>query len=201
MSSLSRLGSWVLVGAALAACSDTPRVVGPTRITAADAEANSASTSSTARRQFVFGDALFEPADQGVSHVRYVVIAVRKKSGLTVGEFEMRLLRGTNRERFNGDVSCFTIDGNTARIAVKVEESNNPDVKPGDFLIFTAQDNNDPSQKRADRVADQTSFVFLGDASVAQFHCDVGFSVTMYPLERGQIELIPNPDNEDDGPI
>jgi hypothetical protein len=96
-------------------------------------------------------------------------------------------------QRFRGTVSCFTIDGTDARISVKVERSENPNVRPGDYLTFTVQDNNQPFTRKAKKTPDQTSFFFLADSALAQHHCDFGLNLTMYPVQKGQIELFPEP--------
>src|SRR5436190_17256244 len=121
--SLLRMSCLAFIGSSLLACSDAANVVAPTRPLAADAAlvADRQSSSNDVTKQSVVGEALFEPTDQGVSHVHYNVEAKRHKNGTVDGEFRMDLMRDGSREEFKGEVSCFSIAGNSARISVRVE--------------------------------------------------------------------------------
>ena len=196
--SLPKMGSVLLVGATLLGCSDAASVVAPTRMSASDVAlaADRVSTGDDVSKQSVQGEALFEPTDQGVSDVHYSVEAKRHKNGSIDGEFRMRLTRNGNPERFSGEVSCFGIVANTAHVSVRVERSTNPDVKTGDYLIFTVQDNDQPEKSKGKHPLDKTSFFFLGDESLANLHCTLGLNVAMYPVVDGQFELHPEPDTK-----
>src|SRR6476469_7020393 len=125
--SLFKMSSLVLIGASMLACSDTSSVVAPMRTLTPDAAlaADRASNDNDVTKQSVVGEALFQPTDQGVSDVHYSVEAKRHKNGNVDGEFKMTLMRDGSREDFKGEVACFTIAGNSARVSVRVERSDN----------------------------------------------------------------------------
>ena len=192
--SLLRMSSLALIGASLLACSDTASVVAPTRTLAADAAlaADRESNGNDVTKQSVVGEAIFDPTDQGVSDVHYSVEAKRHKNGSVDGEFRMKLTRDGSREDFKGEVSCFTIVGNSARLSVRVERSNNPNVKPGQYLMFSVVDDDQTSKERGNHSPDRTSFFFLAEKALAEYHCALGLNFATYPV-RGKFELRPEP--------
>ena len=193
--SFLRTSSLAFIGASLLACSDAATVVAPTRKLAADAAlaADKESDGNEGTKQSVVGEAIFDPTDQGVSDVHYSVEGKRHKNGNVDGEFRMKLTRDGSREEFKGEVSCFTIVGNSARVSVRVERSDNPNVKPGQYLLFSVLDD-DQSPETKGRSPDRTSFFFRFDnQAAAEFHCAFGMNFPTYPLRRGHFELHPEP--------
>ena len=190
-----RTSSLAFIGASLLACSDAASVVAPTRKLAADAAlaADKESNDNEGTKQSVVGEALFDPTDQGVSDVHYSVEGKRHKDGKVDGEFRMTLMRDGSREHFKGEVSCFSIAGNSARVSVRVERSDNPNVKRGQYLLFTVIDD-DQSPKTKGTSPDRTSFFFRFDSeAAAETHCTFGMNFATYPLRRGHFELHPEP--------
>ena len=192
--SLPRLAPWLLLAASLLACSDSARVVAPTRLTAAAAAlADKESTGNDESPQSVVGEAVFEPTDQGVSDVHYSLEGKRHKNGVVDGEFKMSLIRDGQRESYKGEVFCFGLVGNTAHVSVKVVRSGNPNVLPGQYLMFTVVDDDQSGPERGNHSPDLTSFFFRTDAAaIAEVNCDFGNSLRMYPV-RGKFELHPEP--------
>jgi hypothetical protein len=161
---------------------------------AADAApaADRVSDGNDVTKQSVVGEAIFQPTDQGVSDVHYSVEAKRHKNGNVDGEFRMKLRRDGASEEFKGEVSCFTIAGNSARLSVKVERSDNPNVKRGQYLMFTVVDDDQGPKERGNHSPDLTSFFFLGEQVTAEFHCAMGINFSTYPV-KGKFELHPEP--------
>ena len=183
--------AFVFVLGALVGCTDAPTVLAPSRISASDVTLSAdREDGGDGGKQAVEGAAVFEPTDQGVSDVKYSVEAKQHKNGKVDGEFEMSLMRRGTREQFKGEIACFTVVGTDAHISARVERSSNPDVRVGDYLIFTVRDN-DQVHGKGKPAPDQTSFFFLGNESLARIHCAVGLNVAMYPVVHGHFELRP----------
>src|SRR5919199_37165 len=118
------LGSALLVvGVAMLGCSPADSD-SPTAPRGA-AVASAASPASAHLQQQVTGHANIELPVFGNAVERYSNSAIRHSDGTVTGQFELRSEQGDGL-RLHGDVVCFTIVGNRARLAGQVQRSNTP---------------------------------------------------------------------------
>lgn len=157
----------------------------------------------------VMGHVSFHPLDQGVRTASYTIEAIRRDDGSINGRFTLRLLE-RSEQHIEGDVVCFTLRDNSARVAVRVESSDYDqtqrasgrfNVRAGDYLGFaivvrqqpgsTSPDDRDGDGHRsaARGSADQTSFFSVGDERFAKGYCAGSQTGTLYRVTRGHIAL------------
>jgi hypothetical protein len=122
-----------LLAVAVAACADiaTDQIAAPRLVT------GRASLAKEPSKQEVTGHAAFL---LGATPAAYSLSAVRHVDGHTSGEFEA-VIEVNGGVRLHGSVTCFTIFGNAARLAARIDQSSSPDVRAGSFLIWTLSDN------------------------------------------------------------
>ena len=116
----------------------------------------------------------------------YSLSAIRHRDGSFSGEFDETSLQD-GRAHIHARVYCFTIVGNTARLAARIERSNVSYGPPGSFVVWSVIDNG----RNPHRAPDETTDIFFnGTEAQAQHHCDVGFPLTPYfPLRRGSLRI------------
>jgi hypothetical protein len=116
---------------------------------------------------------------------KYSNSAVRHADGSVSGEFELKSEQDGG-VRVHGNVICFTIVGNRARMGGIVEQSSEP-AFVGLHVVWTVVDNgegkNDPP--------DQTSDFFVVPPAIAQAHCATGFNLPLLPVLGGNLQVHP----------
>jgi hypothetical protein len=159
--------------------------------TAGDPSANRRDGVDKGWKESVSGSAYFHPVDQAISDALYSVRAKRQNDGTIKGELDL-WWSFNGGERIHGSIECFTIVGNVARLAARVDESNDSNIRPGSFLVWTIVDNTagDDHDARRAELPDMTSFLFLGDQTVALAHCASGFNMILRPSSKGDLEVI-----------
>jgi len=185
--------SLLLLGLALVGCGDSKEVTSP-RLTPAAISADKGESGQNHSNvdQRVSGEILFSPApntweliaEHGVKHAK----------GGVDGDF---LIAGPNY-KMTGPIACFSVVGNTVRVAGLVQRSTTADVPPGRYVIWSQQDN-DVAINRGEDVgrqpADLSSHFYVVFSPIdAQWHCDVGINVnTLFAATRGKVEVYPEP--------
>ena len=102
------------------------------------------------------------------------------------GHFEIQQLVGSNQYRISGDVMCLAVVGTSARLAGHVAKSTNPDVRQGEFLVWSVLDNDAGPKHSPDMSSD---FFLASERSVAQFHCDRGLTLPPMHAIKGRMEV------------
>ena len=117
---------------------------------------------------------------------KYEVTAERRADGRVTGELELKQTRNGDMFRIHGTLFCVTVQGTLARLAARVDRSTLPVVRPGDYLVWSVQDNDLSGHEQR---PDMSTEFFLYDGTVAQAHCDVGVNDgPFYPVE-GHLEV------------
>lgn len=135
--------------------------------------------------QAIHGHADFVASVVASGEIRYEVEAKQSVAKGTQGEFEWM---GVSEPRFriHGTVFCFTVVGNTAHIAGLVEHSSNPNVHPGDYLVWSFVDN-DATKHGPD--LSTAALRVPQEVGVAQ--CAGGVNTGPYFPVRGRLEVSP----------
>jgi len=118
---------------------------------------------------------------------KYSNNAIRHADGTVSGEFELKSTQVVGGLRIHGDVVCFTIIGNTARLAGLVEQSDTPLAPEGTYFVWTIVDNGEGQNDPPDLTSD-----FIGPvaAATAAFHCATGINVApFYPVQSGNLQV------------
>ena len=181
---------WVIaagLGIMALACSDrtTSKITGlqPTELNA------DRSSDGADRRivQSIHGHADFVASVVASGEIRYEVQAKQSAAKGPEGEFEWK---GVSEPTFDihGAVFCFTVVGNTARVAGVVERSSNPNVRAGDYLIWNFVDND--ATKHG---PDMSTAALRVTQPVATAECTGGQNTGPYFPVRGRLEVYPEP--------
>ena len=175
----------LFLGLAVLGCTATPdRVLAPDRLVSGpDATFDRVGAAASGAQQRVTGHAnVFLPnfnAEQ-----KYSNNAIRHADGTVSGQFELKSEQDGG-VRIHGDMFCFTIVGNTARLAGQIDKSTIPGLE-GVYVVWTVIDNgegaNDPP--------DQTSDFFGASAADAASHCATGFNLAPFlPVLGGNLQV------------
>ena len=178
-----RKASTLLIAIALVGCGDQAgRSITSPRLSPASGSGIGTDRGAADETQKVEGHGEF--VSFGVP-TRYSNEAKRSTDGVK-GHFEIEQSAGAGEFHIIGDVMCLTVTGTSARLGGVVEKSTNPDVHPGEFLVWSLVDN-DASPKHS---PDMSSDLFLeSDKAVAQFHCDNGLTLPPLHPVKGHFEV------------
>jgi hypothetical protein len=177
----------LFLGLAVLGCTATPdRVLGPDRLVSGpSASFDRVDAAASGAQQRVTGHAtIFLPGFN--AEEKYSNSAIRHADGSVSGQFELKSAQDGGL-RIHGDVVCFTIVGNTARIAGRVEQSNTTLVPEGTYVIWTVIDNGEGAKDPPDQTSD-----FFGpfNEAVAAAHCAVGFNLAPFlPVLHGNLQV------------
>lgn len=194
----------IFLGFALVGCSDSdksvtaPQLRPATGTVIADREDGGESDEAQQAKEgkaieWVHGSIVFMAAPD--TPERIANHARKSADGVVQGRFEAK----DDLHRITGSIVCFSVAGNTVRLAGRAERSNAPLVPPGTYIIWSQVDNDlttnlstnrsGPDRKRA---PDETSQIVLANEVVAMDHCNVGLNVApLYPAIKGSVELYP----------
>jgi hypothetical protein len=175
-------GAFLFLAVAILGCEAvSDRMLAPDR----DADVAKPALSNGGLTQQVTGHAnVFLPNFQ--AEQKYSNSAIRHADGTVSGEFQLKSEQDGG-VRIHGNVICFTIVGNTARLGGVIEKSSEPAFE-GVHVVWTIIDNgegrNDPP--------DLTSDFFGATPAQAQFHCAVGFNLAPFlPVLGGNLQVHP----------
>jgi hypothetical protein len=176
-----RRGAVLLVGVAILGCT-----AGPDQVSAPGRGFDTSEPLFQAggATQRVTGHAnVFLPAFQ--AEQKYSNSAIRHANGSVTGEFELKSEQDGGL-RVHGDVICFTIVGNRARLGGFIEKSTIPDFE-GLYAVWTIIDNGEGANDPPDQTSD---FFLVLSAATAQLHCTVGFNLAPFlPVLGGNLQV------------
>ena len=123
------------------------------------------------------------------NHVRYSVNAIRHRDGSVSGEAEehVETAAGVFIRRGHGTVTCFTLNGNIARIGGIVDRTD-AGVPPGTEFFLTVVDNGEGANDPPDMATSPAS----GSPGVAARHCTMGIERPIFMIDRGNIQVRPS---------
>jgi hypothetical protein len=136
--------------------------------------------------QHVTGSAtIILPAFENASE-RYSLSAIRHNDGSVTGEFE-EFSEQDGGQRIHAHVVCFTVTGNSARLAAQIDQTNVSFGPVGSYVVWSVVDNGEGAKA----TPDQTTDVFFGGtAAQADFHCLTGFPLAPYFSSlRGNLQV------------
>jgi hypothetical protein len=124
------------------------------------------------------------------NHLRYSLSAIRHRDGSVSGEVEehAETAAGVFIRRGHGTVTCFTINGNIARIGGTVDRSSASNLPPGTEFFLTVIDNGEGANDPPDMATSPAS----GSIGVAARHCTNGFDRPIFTIDRGNIQVRPS---------
>ena len=140
---------------------------------------------SVGEKAEVTGHAWYLVTEEQNAFEAYSLSAIRHRDASITGELQIKSAIGDGF-RIHGKIACFTISGNTARLAARVTKSTNRNVAPGAYLFWSLVDNGEGRKAQPD----MSSQFFLGDETLALYHCATGVTVpALYPVERGNLQI------------
>ena len=144
-----------------------------------------ADRSGQGSEQQVTGHAYYLVTSEKNQFEAYSVSAIRHKDGHFSGEVEIKSAIN-NGFRIHGEIACFTIIGNTARLATRVTESTNANVVPGAYLFWSLVDNGEGARS----APDLSSQFFRADQALALYHCATGVTIpAYYDVVHGNLQV------------
>lgn len=136
--------------------------------------------------QSVDGHAAFDVLAFPGEREEYSVNAKSRANGEVFGELELKQERNGQHYKIHGTMFCLTTDGDAARMAVRVDRSNHPDVDVGQYLGWSVVDNDVTHHEKN---SDLSTEFYLFDAASAQAYCrTVLFAAPFYRV-KGHIEV------------
>ncbi len=142
-------------------------------------------------RQFVRGDVEIKFFSGTKIIDEYSFIAQHRNNDTVSGnfKFEREFPEFPGLEiKFRGEVLCFTVAGNRARIGGQVTRTNFPEGIPvGTFLTWSVT-NNDGKKEDGDEEEDTASMLLGADAMA---YCLSGLPYSELKLQKGRIEVRP----------
>ena len=106
----------------------------------------------------------------------YSLNAVRHRDGSVTGEFN-EFSAQMGGQRIRAHVVCFTVTGNSARLAAQIDKTNVDFGPVGSYVVWSVIDNGQGRRSAPDQTTD---IFFGGTAAQAQFHCDTGFNLAPF---------------------
>lgn len=177
----------LLLGLAVLGCTATDRVLGPDRLASGpNAAFDRVDAAASGAQQRVTGHATILLPSFGNAEEKYSSNAIRHADGTVSGQFELKSAQDGGL-RIHGDVVCFTIVGNRARIAGRVDQSNTTLVPEGTYVVWTVVDNGEGAKDPPDQTSD-----FFGPFSeaAATAHCAIGFNLAPFlPVLHGNLQV------------
>jgi hypothetical protein len=116
------------------------------------------------------------PSSPGITD-RYSYQAERTASGKIRGWFEYKTTTLSGTAKVTGDIVCFSVLGNKARLGGVITRSNSPDLPVGSELTWSVTDNYGKDSKVPD-----TASSLLG--APAQLYCDGGLPYPEGPVVK-----------------
>ena len=122
--------------------------------------------------------------DNALEH--YGLSAIRHNDGSVTGEFE-EFSEQDGGQRIHAHVVCFTVTGNSARLAAQIDQTNVDFGPVGSYVVWSVIDNGEGAKSSPDQTTD---IFFGGTAAQAEFHCRTGFPLAPYFSSlRGNLQV------------
>ena len=136
--------------------------------------------------QRVTGSAAIILPNYGNALEHYSVSAIRRADGATTGEFE-EYSEQDGGQRIHATVVCFTVIGNSARLAARIDQTNVSFGPVGSYVVWSVIDNGEGARSAPDQTTD---IFFGGTAAQADFQCRTGFNLAPYFSSlRGNLQV------------
>jgi len=117
---------------------------------------------------------------------RYSLSAIRQGDGSVSGEFE-EFSAQEGGQRIHASVYCFTVTGNSARLAARIDQTNVSFGPVGSYVVWSVIDNGEGAKSQPDETTD---IFFGGTQAQADTHCRTGFKLApYYPSIRGNLQV------------
>ena|SRR5689334_2780422 len=174
-------GATALGASVLIACGTNSEPTSP-RLTPSQP---SFSVSGTAGEQVTGSATIILPAFDNALE-RYSLNAIRHNDGSVTGEFE-EFSAQEGGQRIHAHVVCFTVTGNSARLAAQIDQTNVYFGPVGSYVVWSLIDNGEGAKAAPDQTTD---IFFGGTAAQADFHCRTGFPLAPYFSSlRGNLQV------------
>ena len=174
-------GATVLCALALIGCSAGSDLTTPRRSVTA-----STLSSRAARQERVTGSATILLPLHGNALEHYSLSAIRQSDGSVTGEFE-EYSGQDGGQRIHAKVYCFTVSGNSARLAARIDQTNVSFGPVGSYVVWSVIDNGEGPGSQPDETTD---IFFNGTQAQADMHCRTGFNLAPYfPSFRGNLQV------------
>ena len=174
-------GATVLCAVAIMGCSAGSDVTTP-RLNAAASNLSARTT----RQERVTGSATILLPLFCNALERYSLSAIRQSDGSVSGEVE-EFSEQEGGQRIHARVYCFTVTGNGARLAARIDQTNVSFGPVGSYVVWSVRDNGEGGQAPPDETTD---IFFGGTQAQADTHCRTGFPLTPYhPIIRGKLQV------------
>ena len=122
----------------------------------------------------------------GNAQERYSLSAIRQSDGSVTGEFE-EFSEQEGGQRIHAQVYCFTVTGNSARLAARIDQTNVSFGPVGSYVVWSVIDNGEGAKSPPDETTD---VFFGGTQAQADTHCRTGFKLApFYPSLRGNLQV------------
>ena len=179
-----RVGRWLvllLVPILSSACNTAGEPVSPRRVVPGAPD-----LSVFEGGQRVTGSATIILPNFGNALERYSVSAIHHPDGSTSGEFE-EYSGQDGGQRIHATVVCFTVVGNSARLAARIDQTNVSFGPVGSYVVWSVIDNGEGARSAPDQTTD---IFFGGTAAQADFQCRTGFNLAPYFSSlRGNLQI------------
>jgi len=174
-------GATVLCAVAIMGCSAGSDLTTPRPNAAAQTL-----SARTVRQERVTGSATILLPLFGNAQERYSLSAIRQSDGSVNGEFE-EFSEQEGGQRIHARVYCFTVTGNSARLAARIDQTNVSFGPVGSYVVWSLRDNGEG----ANAPPDETTDIFFGGTQAqADTHCRIGFPLAPYfPSIRGNLQV------------
>lgn len=142
--------------------------------------------SRTSAGQRVTGSATIALPNFDNALERYSVSAIRHDDGSVTGEFEEYSAQESG-QRIHAQIVCFTVTGNSARLAARIDQTNVSFGPVGSYVVWSVIDNGEGAKSAPDQTTD---IFFGGTAAQADFQCRTGFNLAPYFSSlRGNLQV------------
>jgi hypothetical protein len=177
----------LFLGVVALGCTATPDrgVTGPNaRLNQVNAAFDRVAAASGTQQQVTGHANILLPFFQNAEE-KYSNSAIRHADGTVTGEFELKSAQEGGL-RIHGDVVCFTIVGNVARLGGHIDQSTVPGLEDA-FVAWTVVDNGEGQNDPPDLTSD---FIGPVSAGFAAFHCATGFDLGPFlPVLSGNLQV------------
>ena len=174
-------GATVLCAVALIGCGAGSELTTP-RMSAASPSVSA----RAARQERVTGSATILLPLHGNALEHYSVSAIRQSDGSVTGEFE-EYSEQEGGQRIHATVYCFTVTGNSARLAARIDQTNVSFGPVGSYVVWSVIDNGEGGKSQPDETTD---IFFGGTQAQADTQCRTGFNLApYYPSLRGNLQV------------
>lgn len=171
----------VLCAVVVVGCSGGSDVAGPQRTAVTPSL-----TSRIAQQERVTGSATILLPLFGNAEERYSLSAIRQSDGSVTGEFE-EFSEQEGGQRIHAQVYCFTVTGNSARLAARIDQTNVSFGPVGSYVVWSVIDNGEGAKSPPDETTD---IFFGGTQAQADTHCRTGFKLApFYSSLRGNLQV------------